>query len=62
MARANINATKLAQAIDMSVSTLSDRLNSKRAFNTDELHAIAEYLGVDVFSLMAPPSLPERAS
>lgn len=62
MGRAGIRQADLAAAIGMSRTSLSERLNLQRAFDTDHLNAIAEQLGVDVFSLMAPPTTPGRVS
>lgn len=62
MARAGIKQAALADAIGMSPPSLSERLNLRRPFNMDHLHAIADELDVDVFSLMAPPTTPGRVS
>lgn len=51
-----MKASTLADAIGMSTASMSVRLNAKRAFNTDQLVAIAEVLNVDVFTLLVPPS------
>lgn len=51
-----MKASTLADAIGMSKASMSVRLNEHRPFNTDELVAIADHLGVDVFTLLAPPS------
>jgi transcriptional regulator with XRE-family HTH domain len=56
MARADVNQVTLAEAIGISRAGLSERLNSIRPFNTDHLNAIADYLGIDVFTLMVPPA------
>jgi transcriptional regulator with XRE-family HTH domain len=56
MARADVNQVILADAIGISRGGLSERLNAIRPFNTDQLVAIADYLKVDVFSLLVAPS------
>jgi transcriptional regulator with XRE-family HTH domain len=56
MGRADVTQATLAAEIGMSRASLSERLAGQRAFNTDQLAAIAAYLRVDVFSLMVPPA------
>jgi transcriptional regulator with XRE-family HTH domain len=56
MGRAHVTATTLAPAIGISRAGLSERLNGHRPFDTDQLVAIADVLGVEVFSLMRPPA------
>lgn len=46
MTRAGVSQTALADLIEMSRASLSDSLNGKRAFNTDELDQIGSALGV----------------
>jgi transcriptional regulator with XRE-family HTH domain len=62
MARADVNQVTLADAIGISRGGLSERLNGIRPFNTDQLAAIADYLRVDVFSLMVAPASSESVS
>jgi transcriptional regulator with XRE-family HTH domain len=56
MGRADVTQSALADAIGLSRASLSERLAGKRPFNTDHLSAIADVLGVNVFSLMSPPA------
>lgn len=50
MARANVTQAALAEMLNTSPATLSDRLAERRPFTTDELLRIGEALGVDPFS------------
>lgn len=43
----------MAQAIGMLQSSLSARLNGRVAFDVNELHAVAEVLGVPACELMS---------
>lgn len=52
MARARISGTQLAEKIGRSHPYVSRRLMGSVAFDTDDLAAISEALGVSVVSLM----------
>lgn len=59
MARARLSGSQLAEKLKMSHPYLSRRLTGKVAFDTDDLAAIAEVLGISVMDLMRAP---ERAA
>lgn len=52
MARKNISQTTLAQALDLSQAQVSKRLRGEIAFNVNELHAAAEFLGINAAVLL----------
>jgi transcriptional regulator with XRE-family HTH domain len=58
---ADSNQRALAAALGMSLSTLSDKITGKVAFNTDELYAIARFLRVTIDFLL-PPEADEPAA
>ncbi len=58
LARRNLSRSDLADTLDLSYRTLSERLNCKSPFDLDEIHRIADFLGVSVLTLIAP----ERAA
>ena len=47
MARNGMNQTALAQAIKISKSALSAKINGQRPFDTDEAKKICEVLGIE---------------
>lgn len=51
MGRKRVSANVLARKVGMSGGALSERLNGKRAFNTDQLAAIAAVLDMDLLGL-----------
>lgn len=55
MGRANVTQRNLAANIGMSDQALSARLSGGKAFNLDELAAIAGVLEVDVLDFLNPP-------
>lgn len=52
VARSQVKQADLALAIGMSQAALSERLRGLRAFDTDQLVAIADHLGVEVLDLI----------
>lgn len=52
LARDQIKQADLAHAIGISQGALSERLRGVRAFDTDQLAAIAEHLGLNVLDLL----------
>ncbi len=58
MARARTNGLQLAEKIGRSAPYVARRLRGELAFDTDDLAAISDALGVDVVDLMRAP---ERA-
>jgi transcriptional regulator with XRE-family HTH domain len=51
LARSQVRQSELAAAIGMSQAALSDRLRGNRAFDTDQVTKIADYLGLDLIEL-----------
>jgi transcriptional regulator with XRE-family HTH domain len=51
MARRRITAASLARRIGVSRTALGERLNGDKAFNTDQLFAIAQVLEIDFLDL-----------
>jgi hypothetical protein len=62
MARGQVTQVALSSSIGLSRVSLADRLAGRKAFNTDELFAIAAHLGCDVWSFLAPATSGEVAS
>lgn len=62
MTRAGVTQTALASLITMSRASLSDSLNGKRAFDTDELLEIGQALGADPLVFLLGASEPAVAS
>lgn len=57
MARHRVTRVVLARRIGVSRTALSERLDGEKAFNTDQLQAIAEALGISFLDLF-PEEVP----
>lgn len=55
MGRRRVNQSQLAQALGMTQSAVSKRLNGHIAFDIKELDRIAEFLGIEVAELFGAP-------
>lgn len=56
LARRNLSRSDLADTLGISYRTLNDRLNGKSAFDLDEIRQAADFLGVDLVTLVTPGS------
>lgn len=56
MARAGIRQKEILDLLDMDRTTLSKRLNGHLPFSADELHLIAEHLGIEAALLLGATS------
>lgn len=52
LARSQVRQSELAAAIGISQAALSERLNARRPFDTDQLTRICDHLGLDVSVLL----------
>lgn len=55
MARRRVTQAQLARRIGVSRTSLSERLNGAKAFNTDQLMQISQALGVPFLDLLPQP-------
>jgi transcriptional regulator with XRE-family HTH domain len=51
MVRRKVTAAHVARIAGISTGAMSERLNGKRSFNTDQLAAIADALDLDIADL-----------
>lgn len=54
LARERRTQRELAEHLGLSQQAVSRRLTGAQAFNINELHAVADYLGIDMTRLIAP--------